>query len=96
MGMTIEQIVEMKKETNFLGVNAYEWFFADLENNHLSKQDGAKRNASIAEAYDKEAQAYIIHQLFYMNEDAARELMTELHIEKPFVTDEHNIHIVKN
>lgn len=95
MAMTIETIVEMKNQTNFLGVNGYEWFFADLENNHLSKRDGAKRNASVVESYDQEAQAYIIHQLFYINEEAARELMAELNIDKPFVTDENNKHIVK-
>lgn len=96
MTKTIESIIEMKNHTNNLGINVYEWFFNDLENNHISKLNGAKRNLAIANEYDEVAQAYIIHQLFYINQDAARELMEELKIDDPFVSDENNKHIIKS
>lgn len=47
------------------------------------------------EEYDEEAQAYIIHQLFFINEAAASELMKELEIVEPFVSDENYKHINK-
>lgn len=96
MDLTIENILEMKHQTNNLGVNSYDWFFMDLENNHLSKLDGAKRNVSIVEKYDKEAQDYIIHQLFYINKNAANELMIELKIVEPFISNENHKHIIKS
>lgn len=95
MVYTIETIKELKNHTNNLGVNSYDWFFKDLENNYISKMDGTKRNASTVKKYDEEAQAYIIHQLFYINERAANELMKELRIVEPVVSDENYRHIDK-
>ena len=95
MTNTIENIVEMKNHTNNFGISSYDWFFNELENNHISKSDGAKRNVSIVEGYDEEAKAYIIHQLFYINSDAANELKKELKIDEPFVSDENYKHITK-
>ena len=95
MAMTVEQILEMKKHTNNLGINSYDWFFNNLENNSISKVDGVKRNAAIAEEYDDEAKAYILHQLVYLNQEAAGDLMAELKIEKPFVSDENVKHLIR-
>jgi hypothetical protein len=85
----------MKNHENNLGVNSYDWFFMELENNFLSKLDGTKRNVSIVEKYDKEAQDYIIHQLLYINKTAASELKDELKINEPFVSDENYKYIKK-
>lgn len=95
MTYEIKRIIEMKNETNNLGMNVYDWFFNNLENNYLSKLDGNKRNVSILEGYDLEAQTYIIHQLFNINEEAAQDLMKELEIEQLFISDENAKHINK-
>lgn len=95
MSQNIGNIIEMKNHTNNLGINSYDWFFNVLENNYISKLNGTQRNLAIAEEYDEEAQAYIIHQLFYINEAAASELMKELEIVEPFVSDENYKHINK-
>ncbi|GGP16209.1 hypothetical protein [Oceanobacillus neutriphilus] len=92
---TVEDIIEMKNHTNNLGVNVYDWFFTDLENNYISKLNGTKRNVSIVENYDEESQAYIIQQLFYINKNAADELMKELKIVEPFVSNENYNHIIQ-
>ncbi|MFD2209368.1 hypothetical protein ACFSMW_06560 [Virgibacillus halophilus] len=95
MTQTIEDIIEMKNHTNDFGINIYDWFFNDLENNYISKLNGTKRNVSILEKYNKEAQSYIIHQLFYINKDASDELMKELKLVEPFVSNENHSHINK-
>lgn len=95
MFYTVESIIEMKNHTNNLGVNSYDCFFMELENNYISKLNGTKRNSVFVENYNEEAQNYIIHQLFYINENAAQELMKELKIEEPFVSSENHKHIIK-
>ena len=95
MAYTVESIIDMRNHTNNLGVNAYEWFFMDLENNYISKLDGTKRNVSILERYNEEAQVYIVLQLFYINKDAANELKKELKIVDTFVSNENYKHIIK-
>lgn len=93
---SIETIVEMKNYTNNLGVNSYDWFFMDLENNYLSKLGGTKRNASILKDYSKEVRDYVIQQLFYINSNAARELMSELEVTELVVSKENYKHIIKD
>lgn len=78
MAYSLKGILESKNDTNNLGLNGYDWFFMNLENNYVSKLDGVKRNVSIVERYDKEAQVYIIRQLAVMNTDAANDLLKEL------------------
>ncbi|WP_026828211.1 hypothetical protein [Exiguobacterium artemiae] len=95
MKMTIEQILEMKNHTNNLGINSYDYFFNNLENNSISKVDGVKRNAAIAKEYNDEAKAYILHQLFYLNQEATSDLMAKLKIEKPFISDENVKHLMR-
>lgn len=95
MTYTVEGIIDMKNYTNNLGVNVYDWFFIELENNYVSKLGGTKRNIPIVEKYDEEAKAYIILQLFYINKNAANELMKELKIVEPFVSNENYNHIIK-
>ncbi|MDY0394803.1 hypothetical protein RWE15_10455 [Virgibacillus halophilus] len=43
MTQTIEDIIEMKNHTNDFGINIYDWFFNDLENNYISKLNGTKK-----------------------------------------------------
>lgn len=86
---TIEDIFRMKEEEAIPFPNRYEWFFRTLEDNALSKADGTDRNVSLVDGYDLEAQAFIVHQLYRLNEDAAADLMRALGIAEPFVSDEH-------
>lgn len=95
MNKNIENIISMKKETNNIGINAYEWYFSNLENNHISKLDGTSRNASMIEHYDIETKTYIITQLFYINKEAAIDLMKHLNIEKLDVDETYYNHIEK-
>jgi len=95
MAITVEIITEMKNHTNDFGVNSYDWFFGNLENNYISKINGTKRNVTVIENYDEEVRDYIICQLNYINADAANELMKELKIDEPFVSDENYQHIIK-
>lgn len=81
MKLGVEQILSGKDGVNQFGISGYDWFFMELENNHLSKLDGTKRNLSIVEKYDEEAQVYIIYQLSVVNEDAANNLIKELNLD---------------
>lgn len=98
MSKTVKDIVKLKEEENQFGVDAYTWFFNELENNHLSKLDGSKRNVSMIKLYDfdKEAIDYIIHQLFIINQDAASELIDELGLNEPFISDENKKYLEAN
>lgn len=96
MNKEIDKIVSWKNDVNQFGINGYVWFFNELENNYLSKMDGTKRNASLLEDYNEEAQNYILMQLYYLREDAAVELMKEIGINEPSVSKENEKHIEKN
>lgn len=95
MALTVKDIIDMKNHTNNLGINVYDWFFNDLENNHISKMNGTERNVSILKGYNEEAQAYIIQQLYYLDARAATELMNKMEIKEPFVSTENAKHIIK-
>lgn len=95
MTLKIDHILKMKGHKNNLGIDAYDFFFMDLENNWISKMGGTKRNASILKKYDEEAQKFILFQLAYVREEAAIDLMKETGIE-PFVSDEHMKYIENN
>lgn len=95
MLLTIENILEMKNHENNLGVNSYEWFFMNLENNWISKTNGTKRNKAIIEGYDYEAIHYIIVQLHYVSNEAALDLMKELGMVESNISKEYYEQIVE-
>ena len=66
----------------------------NLENNWVSKVDGTKRNATVLKGYDEEAQNYILVQLFYIQEEAARDLMLELGVREPYISKENEQHLI--
>lgn len=47
MKLTLNHLLDMKDNTNNLGINVYQFFFMNLENNFLSKGNGTKRNLDI-------------------------------------------------
>lgn len=58
--------------------------------------NGTDRNTHILKKdYDREAQEFIIHQLFHINSDAAYELMKKMNISEPFVSDENEKYLIK-
>ena len=34
MVLSVEDIIEMREDTNDFGINGYQWFFNNLENNY--------------------------------------------------------------
>lgn len=90
MSKNVKEIVQWKEDKNQFGIDGYTWFFIELENNYLSKINGTQRNASIIKTHDfeKEAIEFIIHQLFIINQDAASELIDEMELKEPFISDE--------
>lgn len=95
MKKTIKDIIEMKKNKMSPFENQYIWFFQNLENNAISKSNGVKRNVTVLNDFDQEAQEYIIHQLYIMNKQAASDLIGELSLKEPFVSDEYGAFITK-
>ena len=95
MVLSVEDIIEMREDTNDFGINGYQWLFNNLENNYISKMNGTDRNTHILKDYDREAQEFIIHQLFHINSDAAYELMKKMNISEPFVSDENEKYLIK-
>lgn len=93
MSLGIADVVEMKNHTNNLGINGYDYFFMDLENNFLSKLNGTERNLGILRNYNKEAQEFIILQLAHVREEAAAELMNKLGIKRISIAKENQKHI---
>lgn len=96
MKLGLSHIVEMKDHTNNLGINAYDFFFMNLENNFLSKSNGTERNLGILKDYDIETQEFIIVQLAHVREEAAAELMRKLGIKKVSVAEENQRHVNLN
>lgn len=86
----VKEIVQWVEDKNQFGIDGYTWFFNELQNNYLSKINGTQRNVNIIKRYDfeKEAVEFILHQLFIINQDAASELMNELEMKEPFISDE--------
>lgn len=95
MPLSLDNVLEMKKHKNQFGINGYDWFFMDLENNYISKMNGTERNVAILNRYDEKAQSYIVHQLYFINESAAGDLIAALDLHDPFVSDEDYKHINK-
>lgn len=93
-GKTVDDIIKMKDHTNNLNVNAYIWFFLDLENNHISKLDGVKRNISKIKGFNSEAIDYIIYQLCIINEDAAQDLMQALKLTEVNIATKYKDHLL--
>lgn len=98
MSLNVSDIVGWKEEKNQFGIDSYTWFFTELEDNSISKLNGAARNASMINRYEfeKEAVDYILNQLFIVNEDAAKELMGELDIKEAFISDENRKYLEYN
>ncbi|PZL77500.1 hypothetical protein CI088_01485 [Enterococcus plantarum] len=98
MSNSVKEIVKWKEDENQFGVDGYTWFFGELENNYLSKLNGTQRNVDMIKMYDfdKEATEYIIHQLFIINQNAASELIDELGLKEPFISDENRKYLESN
>lgn len=96
MKLTLNHLLDMKDNTINLGVNVYQFFFMNLENNFLSKGNGTKRNLDILKDYDKEAQEFIILQLAHVREEAASALIGELGIHKISIAEENQRHLDLN
>ena len=96
MKLTLKHILDMKEHTNNLGINVYQFFFMNLENNFLSKMNGTKRNLDILKDYDKETQEFIILQLAHVREEATVELMNELGIIGISIPKENRKHVDLN
>ena len=47
MVLSVEDIIEMREDTNDFGINGYQWFFNNLENNYISKMNGTDSNTHI-------------------------------------------------
>lgn len=78
----------MKHRITKTGQTTYDWFFKKLEKNFLTNPNGTRLNAIIARTYCKEAQAYILLQLYYLNDTAATQLKIELNYFDPLISDE--------
>lgn len=90
MSQTVESILEWKNDKNQFGIDSYVWFFIELKNNSISKLNGAERNATMIKQYDfdKEAIDFIVHQLYIIDQNAAKELINELQLDSPFISNE--------
>lgn len=96
MKLTLNHLLDMKDNTNNLGINVYQFFFMNLENNFLSKGNGTKRNLDILEDYDKEAQEFIILQLAHVREEAAVAIMEELGKNRISIAEDNQQHVDLN
>lgn len=81
-------IINMKQENLPTFKSRYHYFFEDLMNNYISKVDGLERNIVILKGFDKEAQDYIIYQVYVLNEELANDLADVLKTEEPFISNE--------
>ncbi|MBM7689998.1 hypothetical protein BCR24_13935 [Enterococcus ureilyticus] len=97
MSKTVKDILKWKesKQEFGLGIDGYVCFFMELVDNYESKINGNKRNIKTIKRsnLDKEATDYVIHQLFIINENAARELMNGLGMEDPYISEENKSHL---
>lgn len=96
MKKTIADILKMKEVKMSPFENEYVWFFTYLEDLILTKSNGNIRAKILIDEYNKEAQEYIVHQLFKMNEDVGSTLIDDLNLKEPFVSDENIKHLEDN
>ena len=94
MKQNIESIIKTKGHENQFGIDVYEWFFNEFENNYLSKLDGTQRNVNIINEYDDEAKQYILYQLTLINKEASKELMNRLGIKEISIPEKYKKYII--
>lgn len=88
-------IINMKQETVLPFKSSYHYFFEDLINNYITRADGLERNRDFLKVFDKEAQEYVIHQVFLLNEELAKDLIDMFKIEEPFISNENLKELLK-
>ena len=94
MKQNIESIIKTQGHENQFGIDVYEWFFNEFENNYLSKINGTQRNLNIINEYDDEAKQYILYQLSIINKEASEELMNRLGIKEVSIPEKHKKYII--
>ena len=94
MKQNIESIIKTQGHKNQFGIDVYEWFFNEFENNYLSKINGTQRNVNIINEYDDEAKQYILYQLSIINKEASEELMNRLGIKEVSIPEKHKKYII--
>jgi hypothetical protein len=79
--ITITDVIGMKKTKNVPFRTKYHWLFQTIENDLISKSNGAERVKQLLSDYDYSARLFIVHQFQYIGEEElARELFTILGI----------------
>ena len=94
MKQNIESIIKTQGHENQFGIDVYEWFFNEFENNYLSKINGTQRNVNIINEYDDEAKQYILYQLSIINKEASKELMNRLGIKEIRIPEKYKKYII--
>lgn len=94
MKQNIESIIKTQGHENQFGIDVYEWFFNEFENNYLSKINGTQRNLNIINEYDDEAKQYILYQLSIINKEASEELMNRLGIKEISIPEKYKKYII--
>lgn len=95
MNRSMEDIIAMKCRKSTRGLTMYQWLFKELEENYFKGNYGRLRNKVVALMFNKEAQAYMIHQLSHYNEAARIDLGKQLKLMDLEIDDEHYEHIEK-
>ena len=94
MKQNIESIIKTQGHENQFGIDVYEWFFNEFENNYLSKINGTQRNVNIINEYDDEAKQYILYQLSIINKEVSKELMNRLGIKEISIPEKYKKYII--
>ena len=94
MKQNVESIIKTQGHENQFGIDVYEWFFNEFENNYLSKLNGTQRNVNIINEYDDEAKQYILYQLSIINKEASKELMDRLGIKEISIPEKYKKYII--
>ena len=94
MKQNVESIIKTQGHENQFGIDVYEWFFNEFENNYLSKLNGTQRNVNIINEYDDEAKQYILYQLSIINKEASKELMGRLGIKEISIPEKYKKYII--
>ena len=94
MKQNVESIIKTQGHENQFGIDVYEWFFNEFENNYFSKLNGTQRNVNIINEYDDEAKQYILYQLSIINKEVSKELMNRLGIKEISIPEKYKKYII--
>ena len=79
--LTVDDIIALKDLEHPPFGTSYNWFFVTIENDLISKLNGADRAKHFLRNYDYKAKLYVVHQFMKVNDELANDLFRVLDLD---------------